>query len=215
VDELTAAIENFYNAFADVPRPEHIDGCSHCIDDKGIETLLSLPLRELTPDHLSSYASSAFLTVGDVADYLYFLPRIIEISIREESWWPDLEVTARAIRDSGYASWSVERRAALGAVLKAFLTELIDTETYSEIDGLMCAIGVMDIDVHPYLAIIERNPKAVLEFWEANAGKLHEGKLGNHFWDPPTLRHDHIVVWFRSDKIRRIYFDAYGYKPGE
>ena len=212
MDELAAAINNLYQAFADVPLPDRIDGCPCCIDEKGIETLLSSPLRELTPDDLSSYAASAFLTVGDVGDYLYFLPRIIEVSIQDEWWWPDLEITARAIRDSGHDSWSQARRNALESVLKTFLIRLIDTETFSQIDSLMCAIGMVDIDVHPYLAIIGKHPRAVLEFWEDNAGKLNEGKLGNPFWDPPNLRHDHIVKWFKSDKISRIYFDAYGYR---
>ncbi len=65
-----------------------------------VEVLLGKPLRDLSPDELSSYSSSALLTVGLPEDYLYYLPRILEISIRDDSWWPDIEVSARAIKST-------------------------------------------------------------------------------------------------------------------
>lgn len=72
--DVRAAVEKLYRAFAAVPRPRHIDGCPCCIDRKEVGVLLGKPLRSVTPGELSAYASSAFLTVGDAADYLYFLP---------------------------------------------------------------------------------------------------------------------------------------------
>ena len=81
---LDVVIEELYAAFSDVPAPSTIDACPHCVDDKGLEKLLNTDLRDLEPDDLSSYASSAFLTVGDIPDYLYFLPRILEISVKHK-----------------------------------------------------------------------------------------------------------------------------------
>ncbi len=75
------------------PKPSSIQGCPCCVDNKEICSLLSTPLREITGGELSSYSSSAFLTVGREADYLYFLPRIVEIGFTEAGWWPDIEVT--------------------------------------------------------------------------------------------------------------------------
>ena len=94
---LSDAIEALYQAFAVMPKPKHIDGCPCCIDRKETGVLLGKALRTITPEEMASYASSAFLTVGEVADYLYFLPRIIEITATEPSWWPDPEVTGRAM----------------------------------------------------------------------------------------------------------------------
>src|SRR5262245_26685041 len=94
---LRQAIEGVYTAFLDVPRPTSVDGCPCCIGQKGISILLSKPLRELSPDDLTHYAASAFLTVGAVEDYLYFLPRILEILATQHDWWPDPEVVTLAI----------------------------------------------------------------------------------------------------------------------
>jgi hypothetical protein len=211
--KLDKAIDNFYGTFADLPIPEYIDGCEHCLNKSEIQKLLSQPLRELSSEDLAPYASSAFLTVGDVTDYLYFVPRILEISMFDDSWWPDIEVTARAICTSGLSFWPETRRAALTSLLKVFIEHIVDTGEFVRIDGWLCAIGRMEIDVRPYLAIIEKDPKAVLAYWKDNAGKLNEGKLGNAFWELPNKEHDVIVEWLRSDRVSRIYADTYGYKP--
>src|SRR5690348_15560227 len=107
------AIEGVYEAFRDVPRPKSVEGSSCCIDEKGISVLLSKPLRELSPDDLTHYASSVFLTVGAVEDFLYFLPRILEILATESGWWPDPEVVTRAIHTSGFHSWPNSHRRAV------------------------------------------------------------------------------------------------------
>src|SRR5688572_5553245 len=110
---LQQAITGVYAAFADVQRPRSVEGCPCCIDRKGISILLSKPLRELSPDDLTHYAASAFLTVGAAEDYVYFLPRILEILACERDWWPDPEVVARAIHTAGFHGWSGSRREAI------------------------------------------------------------------------------------------------------
>lgn len=65
--DLEQAIDRLYTAFADVPKPRRINGCPCCIEKRNISVLLSVPLLELTPDDLSAYAASAFLTVGTAA----------------------------------------------------------------------------------------------------------------------------------------------------
>lgn len=209
---LEAAIDNFYYAFEDVPAPKEISACPCCIDEKQVEKLLSTPLRELSAEDLSSYGSSAFLTVGDVSDYLYFLPRIIELSTRDEFIWPSIEVTARAIYSSGLSTWPSTKSEALVSMLIAFIDEIVSTGKHRFIDGWMCAIGRMRLDVQPFLNIIEANPEAVLEYWKDNAGKLDENRLGNEFWELPNQQHNEIVLWFKMPKINLIYAEAYGYR---
>ncbi len=208
---LSQAIDDFYRAFVDVPAPLHIDGCPCCIDNQRIPHLLSTPLREIAPDDLASYASSALLTVGDVSDYLYFLPRIMDISIRDESWWPDVEVTARAIHSTGLCSWPPNRHAALVSLLDAVIQNVIKSKAYWQIDGWLCAIARMELDVRPWLTMIEIDSAAVLHYFEDNAEDLKFGKLSNAFWELPNTGHDVIVQWFKSDAISEIPFQAYGY----
>ena len=107
---LHDAIEQLYRSFGGIPKPHHIDGCPCCINRKEIGTLLGKSLRAITPPELAPYASSAFLTVGDVMDYMYFLPKILEITATDSSWWPDPEVTGRAIRSANPDAWTAAQR---------------------------------------------------------------------------------------------------------
>jgi hypothetical protein len=211
MDSLSNSIDAFYRAFADVSEPRYVDGCPCCIENKQVEVLLSTPLRELRPEELGSYAESALLTVGDIADYLYFLPRILEISIRVDSWWPDIEVTARAIRSTDLQSWPSRRFQALLALIAAVIEEIVGSGSHDQLDGWLCAIARMGLDVSPYLRKIETDRAAVLAYFEYNAASLTTGRLLNAFWELPNDGHDEIVKWFRSDAIRRIPFEAYGY----
>ena len=106
MSRLEESIEQLYTAFADIPRPRHIDGCPCCITECEIETLLTRDLREIAPEELSTYASCALLTVGSVDDYLYYLPRILHLHAMDEFWWPDPEVTGSRIHDAEPHSWS-------------------------------------------------------------------------------------------------------------
>lgn len=209
---LESAIDSLYHAFGDVPAPKVISACPCCIGEKEIENLLSTPVRELSAEDLSSYGSSALLTVGETSDYLYFLPRIIELSTHDEFIWPSIEVTARAIDSSGLSTWPQTKRNALVSVLTAFIDEIISAGRHNLIDEWMCAVGRMDLDVQPFLEIIESNPQAVLEYWEDNADKLNENCLGNAFWELPNEQHDEIVRWFKTPRIELIYAEAYGYR---
>ena len=211
MNPLEVAIERLYSAFEDVPIPRHVEGCPCCIADKYIPLLLAAPLRTIAPPELASYASSALLTVGDVSDYLYFLPRILEISAIDASWWPDIEVTAKAISSADFGSWPIQRREALEFFLHEVVDWAIVSGAYWRLDSWLCAIARLGLDVGPYLSQIERNPSAVLQYFEDNADGLRKGKLCNAFWELPNNGHDAIVKWFNSDAIRKIPFEAYGY----
>jgi hypothetical protein len=209
--DVRAKVENLYRAFAAVPRPRHIDGCPCCIDRKEVGVLLSKPLRSVTPEELSAYAASAFLTVGDAADYLYFLPRILEVTATEPSWWPDPEVTGRAIRAANPETWSAARLSALTGFLEAVVEAAVRDGDYFRLDSWVCAIGRAGLDVRPSLGLIGQSPAAVLGYFEVNAEGLPRGRLANAFWELPCPAHDAVVDWFFTPAVARVPFEAYGY----
>ncbi|HUR99140.1 MAG TPA: hypothetical protein VMZ26_13825 [Pyrinomonadaceae bacterium] len=204
MNSVDVAIENFYKAFSDVPVPTSIEGCPHCIDDKNIEQLLQSDLRSLSPDDLSSYASSAFLTVGDVGDYLYFLPRILEISITDRCWWPDIEVTGRALGVTDVPKWGADKQRALIELFTSVLRRFIERGEYDYIDDWMCAIARSGLDVRPFLRIIEENSAALVHYVGVNAESLQKSKLANHFWETSDKGQDEIIEWLRSETVHRI-----------
>lgn len=211
---LADSINALYSAFRDVPKPKSIEGCPCCIEKKNICTLLSKPLKELSPDDLSSYASSAFLTVGDEADYLYFLPRIIEISCTDLGWWPDPEVTGRAIADVKLSEWPLKRRKALIDVLHAVIQEaLSDDDGASLIDDWICAISKMGLEVGSFLRQVESSPAHVLAYYEDNSQALMKQRLRNSFWDRSDQGYDEVISWFKSPKVSQIILEGYGMAP--
>lgn len=211
MSRLQESIERLYAAFGDMPKPRLIEGCPCCIDSKEVDTLVAMSVRAIPPDILGPYASSALLTVGSVSDYLYFLPRILEITATNDSWWPGPEVTARAIRSSGLDNWPSARREALLAYFDAVFTTIMERRKYDKLDGWLCAIARMGLEVDPYLKQISNAPAAVLAYFEVNTECLPQRKLSNAFWELPCKGHDDIVNWFYSDDIRKMPFDAYGY----
>jgi len=100
----------------------------------------------------------------------------------------------------------------LDRLLHSVIDRMLETGEYSRLDEWLCAISRMELEVQPYLKQIELNREAVLQYWKDNAGRLHEGKLGNAFWELPDKGHDEIVRWFKSDPIRKIYAEEYGYR---
>jgi hypothetical protein len=211
VHNLEDAIERLYESFSIVPQARHIDGCPCCIDREEIGALLGKPLRDLTPRDLSAYASSAFLTVA-AADYLYFLPRILEITATEPSWVPDREVTGRAIQSARPEVWTGEQCAALNDYLESVVGTAIQTGDYGLLDSWICAIARMGLDVRPFLDKVAKSPAAVRGYFEWNAESLQRRKkLANAFWELPCPAHDMIVAWFYSPEIAKIPYEAYGY----
>jgi len=79
-DELKTAVAGLYRAFADVPRPVRVTGCTNCcISEEELERLVEVPRDQLIAGELQSYAYNVPDTVGDEADFRYFLPRLLDL----------------------------------------------------------------------------------------------------------------------------------------
>jgi hypothetical protein len=210
MSKLGDSIDRLYVAFADAPKPQQIDACPHCIDEKELRTLLDTPLRELSPHDLMPYGTSVFLTAGSEADFLYFLPRILEVSAMETAWWPSPQIVGRAIKTARPESWPAERLDAVKSFLAALIESIVQSGEFASIDDWMCGIARMGFDVRPHLAEITKSKAAVLSYFEDNARCLGDRRLCNTFWELPCAGHDAIVDWFYSDPIRWIPLEEYG-----
>jgi len=211
MSRLEESIDQLYVAFADIPKPRHIDGCPCCMTDDELNVLLSRNLKQITPQELSPYAMHALLTVGSVPDYLYFLPRILHITATDDSWWPAPEVTGRAIHSTEPQNWPDARINALESFLAAVVRASLAPDRHHMIDSWLCAIALMGIDVQPHLNAIEQSTDAVLAYFNDNASDIPHRRLRNGFWKLPCGGHDKIVNWFHSAKVRHILFNAYGF----
>lgn len=209
--QLQTAIENVYAAFKDIPKPQLVDGCPCCIDKKGISILLTKPLRELSPDDLTHYAASIFLTVGSVEDFFYFLPRILEIRVTKTHWWPDPEVIAGALLNSAFHSWPETKSIALKEFLNAVIEDLVAKDDKGfELDSWICALAKLKFQLNPYLEKIADRKPCLISYYEVNSQQLLENHLANSFWNDAPKEHRQVVEWFQSAEIKKTIELAYG-----
>jgi hypothetical protein len=149
-----AALAELYRTF-DAKPPVAIQGCFCCLDATEREVLLIRPLGVLTSDQLAPYASSIFLTVGDVSDYRYFLPRILDLSASDLTWWPSPELAVGALARAEWDRWSDIERKVIEAFLRAWLdrwaSERLSDTRWGEIDSLLCGVARAGLDLTPYL----------------------------------------------------------------
>lgn len=208
---LRVAVKGVYDAFKDVRKPTAVEGCPCCINEKGISILLSKPLRDLSPDELTHYAQSVFLTVGTADDFFYFLPRILEILALNPDWWPNPEVITRALGNSGFYTWPTPKSEAVARYFDAIISDFLDKENSGyEIDSWICALGRLHVDLKPFLEKIAVNKPRLIDFYEVNSDALISGWLTSSFWDNAPKEHKQIVDWFQSAEIKNAIEKAYG-----
>ncbi len=153
-EELTEAVQDLYSVFRCAP-PTTIDGCPCCIEKKQINKLLRTPLYELKSSHLGAYASCLFLTVGDVSDFRYFLPRIFEIASLEDEY-PSPEIVLGKLNLAKWNKWRPKEMEATHQFMNSWLKfriarEALDTYFYAnDIDELVCGIALTGADLGKY-----------------------------------------------------------------
>jgi hypothetical protein len=161
-ETLTAAVNTLYRTFGRVPKPRVVENCPHCADP-GVEPDLLQPvaLRGLTVEDLRTYAGRALTTVGGVADFRYFLPRLLEIASDGEGFsYPDLATVLGKLSYGKWTSWAQDEQQAVRGYLQALWARTLtrdpdDTDvaddTY-DAGTVLSAIALLEDDLTPYLA---------------------------------------------------------------
>ena len=211
---VAQTLADVYAAFAKEHKPRRIDACPCCFDRAEVCTLLATPLRELTPKQLSGYASSVFLTAGSESDFRYFLPRILEISVNDSSWWPDREVVLGKLTLADWRAWSKHLSDPLMRLFEAAFDEALlqANDPGWEIDSWVCALSMAGLDVLPYLEKLKAPgaENALLQFFEVNAGALLKGKLTNAFWKDEKANPAPVFAWLNSPYVQSTVWSHYG-----
>ncbi len=125
-EDLNRAQETLYAAFRNNARPKHLDvsPLKSALVRRAIEKVLTQkPLNQLTQNELGVYASSAMTTAGNVSDYRYFLPRILELSSTGsmEHFGLDAWCIADKIRYGKWYSWPTQQQEAVRSFFLAAL----------------------------------------------------------------------------------------------
>ena len=183
---LEEAVDGLYSAFARRKRPRAIDYCTHCVDPGAVKRLLaSDPLREIPVEALRFYTVDALSTAGSVADFRYFLPRILHIAVAGGfGGYPDPWVVLGKFQLADWRGWPAPEQHAVTAFTHAWWsTTLTRFPADPGAEELLGAIGQSEDDLTPYLRT-----------WEAalatHAGASHLltlvrdnfGRAGTRYW---------------------------------
>ncbi|MDO9335190.1 MAG: hypothetical protein Q7T61_02200 [Caulobacter sp.] len=208
---LRNALEEVYAELRS-PTPARIDGCPCCIDRKTVGALHVRALGELTDEDLGAYAASVFLTVGDLADFRYFLPRILELAITMPSFSIGLEVVLGKLALADWKSWSRREQEAIGRVIDIWFDDVAvscakDWDGFDgTVDDLLCAIGRTGLDPIVYIERLlpEDRSFALNVLWEENRNSLRQrGRMTNAFWGDDAV-HAAVVARLMADDIQAI-----------
>jgi len=128
------ALETVYQQFATLVPPV-IEGCPCCLATRGVDVLLTTPLRALTGKALWRYVSGVFYTVGSECDFRYFLPRILDIAINDPGNSNNVEIVLGKLRLANLQSWSAGERAAIETLVDVWFDRVLANDLAEADEG--------------------------------------------------------------------------------
>ena len=207
-------INQLYAVFAKYAKPFDFAACECCMSADEKAALLTTPLRELTADQLGGYSADVFFTMGEVPDFKYFLPRVLELAVKDEFLWPDPEVVTRKLSLAQWLDWPTEEQRAVSELLKTkFASLLNDPNTDgSDIDKWICALGRCLAEPTQFLGpLLEpQHQDKLLAFIEYNGSLFTRNKLDNPFWEDARENEQRVVRWFHQSAVTLLLSERYG-----
>jgi hypothetical protein len=121
LDDRDRAIASSYEAFERYGlRRRFEERCSPLGPRREIaRTLSARPLSELDARPLEIYCFKAMLTMGDVDDFRYFLPRMIELYAKERDWRLNGQDMFRKLEHAKFREWAPTEREAIFGFIEA------------------------------------------------------------------------------------------------
>ncbi len=221
---LEAAIDRLYVAFAGEVRPSDIEHCPCCISDEQVDELLrSSNLRTMPADAVADYATYALTTVGSLADFRYFLPRVLQVAVTDGVDWLDLELVCGRLRLAGWTDWSGDEQPAVRHLLNVLWEQTLhEYPSRLALDTVLCAIGKAEADLTDHLtawnAALRQGDAAPAQHlsdlvsWNARVVN-GRWRLRNAYWDN---RDGQVVAWLAAESTHDAIvagFDAATSEP--
>lgn len=170
-DQLKVAIDAVYQTFK-APVPFNIEGCPCCVGTRGVDALLTTPLREISGQQLWRYVSGVFLTIGSQRDFRYLLPRILEISVSDSDHALNSEIVIGKLGRADWLQWPESEQAAIRTLLDlwfelALSLDLEEAEdgfgiSCSEAEGVLCGGALAGLTLDPWLERLQQADVALV-----------------------------------------------------
>ena len=203
---LSEAIGGLYETFSDYPLAQKIEGCPCCVSDEDESSLHRKPLRELTAEDLTRYATKALTTWGTENDFKHFLPRLFELVTEKDgiAYEIDLAILFGKLDYAAWNTWDKRERTAVRRYLKALWVFVLSVPTEAvTIEEYLCALSQAEEDLSWYLDTWQslQSDTALnhlVEFVEAQ-GSLAKGKLTDAFWGGRRGQILQIIGWLKQN----------------
>ena len=172
-DPVATAIDRLYDIRVRPPKAMH--GCPCCVSTK-MKHSLDRPRKLLTVEELGPYPSKAMTTWGTLEDYEHFLPRILELALRESPprmGYDDHALASRLRMLDIDRRWSPEEREALETVLLVHwdrchdidVEEAFASEHYDWLGNFGGIVGGVDERLEEWRTSERPGARAALRHW--------------------------------------------------
>ena len=195
---IREALEALYRAFAEVPRPLHLVGCPCCSGRVDLARLAAAPLKDLAEEDLALYAAKAITTVGGATDFVYFVPRLLELLV-SNALRVDVEIVLGKLGLAELASWPPALSAAVEGLLWAELIERVRAEELIPIDEWLCGIALATPNLAPWLRrLSQAEPLVLPPVIRRLQGRLRTEWSPGAFWEGAASSLVQLQSWIRE-----------------
>lgn len=203
--KIDRSLSEMYDVFAEHTRPpQQINFCSCCIRLEEIQRLLRAPVKTVSAERLGPYAYFALGTVGEPADYLYFLPRLLELALQDDDRIPTADDLITRLREKAWGDMAEGPRCAIQDFLLEAVRHCFDPERLSRLDEWFTAAAIGGCELNAIFAAIERSPSAVVEYYSSNIVQARKGKLTNFHWPSAESEQRKVIDWLTSDRVFQL-----------
>jgi len=202
---LRSAIDNVYAAFEDYPQPMQLD-TSPLRDKAELKAIEVRPRGSLGTTDLCNYASWAMTTVGDVEQYKYFLPRILELAT--ESGLIEPEVIALKLEYGAWRSWPPREKTAVEELFRrTFAQALMEHPDNFDAVSWFCGMAILGFDLGGLLRAWDatNNSAATLQLAQLIRTLAFPGKEASErgYWESvPDDVEKELLNWLTSQHTR-------------
>ncbi|WP_431901130.1 hypothetical protein [Nonomuraea sp. bgisy101] len=193
-----AAVRRMYDVFGHVTRPERMDGCLHCVEPGQERPLLAGPVGSIEAAVLARYAARALNTWGGVAEFRYFLPRLLECAAADAFVYPDPEIVFGKLASAEWRTWPDEERDAVTGFLSEWWHETLRRHpVHPSMDTVVCALAATGMDLAPCLQAWSRldTDAAINHLYDFVQTGLSGQRLTNAFWDRRSAAYRQLLTW--------------------
>jgi hypothetical protein len=211
--DLRETIARIYQTFAPYPIPSSLDAPSYLEPGQILKNLSSAPLQQLSAGSLGPYASSALTTVGDVADYKHFLPRIMHLACLGGHGQPGMnsELIASKLSYAGWRTWPTGEQDAIERVFdRAWARSRLFHPDWEEADGWLCGNAMIGNSLDDGLKawVAEPTPDSMVQLAHIVIGAQDIAKATGFWGEVPLEVRRRLVDWLSSEAVEAALIEA-------